>query len=91
MKRIALVLSLWVPVGCGGSSSETPFPQVPVDPELQARHDAVLAESTADDSSETNATSAAAAKPASAERSMDSAAAAEPGKATEPAKTDRPK
>lgn len=64
MKRIALVLWVWVPVACGGSSSETPFPQAPVDPQLQARHDAVLAESSENESPETPAvTPAATAKP----------------------------
>lgn len=44
MNRVAVILG-WASVAaaCGGSSSETPFPQAPLDPGLKARHDAVLA------------------------------------------------
>jgi hypothetical protein len=35
----ALVLTLGYTVSCGGSASETPFPQPPIEHDLAARHD----------------------------------------------------
>ncbi len=43
MIRVAVILGCAsVAAACGGSSSETPFPQPPLERSLQARHDAVL-------------------------------------------------
>ncbi len=43
MIRVAVILGCAsVAAACGGSSSETPFPQAPLERSLQARHDAVL-------------------------------------------------
>ena len=47
MKRMSLVgcvwAAAWFAVACGGSSSETPFPQAPVEPGLEQRHEAAFA------------------------------------------------
>lgn len=65
-------------VGCGGSASETPFPQPPIDDRLAARHERANAPEEATEASTTNvATQASAA--ATASSSNDSAPLPDPG------------
>jgi hypothetical protein len=46
MKRMMLVgcvwTTAWFTAGCGGSSSETPFPQAPIETGLEQRHEVVF-------------------------------------------------
>lgn len=84
MKRIALVSWAWLAVACGGSSSETPFPQAPLDPKLQARHDAASAAQAAEEGPgsalATSASPSASSMPAAAPAAP-SAASVSPGSA----------
>lgn len=48
MQILGCVLATAAVAGCGGSSSETPFPQAPIERELDKRHEAVFASERAE-------------------------------------------
>lgn len=62
----AMIVTVTVLVGCGGSASETPFPQPPIDRELAARHEHAW-EAEEGDVDSSNATGATAASLASSD------------------------
>src|SRR5690606_10757096 len=74
MKRMQVLGCVWataaVAFGCGGSSSETPFPQAPIERGLDERHEAVfVAEQAADSAAPaTGVSSSVSPKPVADER-----------------------
>lgn len=62
-----LVVTVGAAVGCGGSASETPFPQPPIERELAARHERAWVADEGDVDSSSNVTGAALATPPSSD------------------------